>query len=426
MDRAIIYMGGGFGNINLYLSAAGAASNPLDALVELGWRVVLYDGRGSGSSDRGDPDFSLEARVLDLDAVIQRTGIDRFALWGSAQGGPVAIAYAVAHPDRVLQLVLAGTFAKGADWYAVNPTLRATRALSVMAEGDWEYFTLALANAITGFSDNDRASKIAAAFREGMSPSAFLSYREAGEKIDVTDLLPRVNVPTLVLHTPVNQLSNVDLMRVLASRIPEARLVTIDDTAPAIDAFLREGQARAAATPELPSGTAIILFADIADSTALTERLGDAAFRAEGAGARRLAADAGPRVARDARWKGQRWATASWRCSRRRDRRSRRRGAARRLAMTLVCRCTSACTPVTSPARKTRTAAQRLRRRGEHRVADQRAVGAGGGAGVGHRARRWRARPLACAFEDRGEQALKGVGEKVRVWAVGASEGALE
>ena len=103
---------------------------------------MLYDPRDRALRTETITDFSLDARLLDLEAVIERTRIDRFALWGIAQGGPVAIAYAVAHPDRVSQLVLAGTFAKGADWYAVNPTLRATRALGVMAEDDWEYFTL--------------------------------------------------------------------------------------------------------------------------------------------------------------------------------------------------------------------------------------------------------------------------------------------
>jgi class 3 adenylate cyclase len=71
-------------------------------------------------------------------------------------------------------------------------------------------------------------------------------------------------------------------MRVLASRIPEARLVTVDDVAVEIDAFLREGEVSdGSESVDVPSGTAVIFFADIVDSTSLTERLGDAAFRAK-------------------------------------------------------------------------------------------------------------------------------------------------
>ena len=150
-----------------------------------------------------------------------------------------------------------------------------------MAEEDWEYYTLALASALTGFRDSDLAKQAAAAFRAGMSARAYLSYRDASQKIDVTDLVPVLNVPALVLHNPANPVSKVDRLRVLASRIPNARLITTEDPAAAIDAFLREGEEQAEAPHELPTGMTAILFADIADSTALTERLGDAAFRAK-------------------------------------------------------------------------------------------------------------------------------------------------
>jgi class 3 adenylate cyclase len=268
--------------ILLHLSAVAAlAMQATDTLVGLGWRVIMYDGRGAGSSERGNTDFSLDGRLRDLEAVIERTGADRIALLGRGQGGPAAIAYAVKHPDRVSCLVLNATYAKGADYYQATPAWRIMQAAKTLAEEDWEYYTLALSNALTGFTNADLANRLAAVMRTGMSASAYRSYRDASEKIDVTDLLPLVNVPALVLHIPQNATSNVDLLRVLAARIPNARLASTDDPAPAIDAFLREGEEQVAAPSELPSGTAIILFADIADSTALTERLGDAAFRAK-------------------------------------------------------------------------------------------------------------------------------------------------
>jgi class 3 adenylate cyclase len=272
----------GFGNLHVHSSGVpGAGVQNTEALVRLGRRVIMYDGRGMGSSERGNTDFSLEGRLRDLEAVIERASVDRFALSGSFSGGPAAIAYAVQHPERVSHLLLVATYANGADYYKLIPAARATRATDTMAEEQWEYYTLAYANAITGFTDSQLAHRLADVFRSGMSGRAYTLHVGANEKIEVTDLLPLVNVPTLVVHLAQAPLSSIDLLRVLASRIPKARLITTDDVAMAVDAFLREGEEQAAVPADLASGTAVILFADIADSTALTERLGDAAFRAK-------------------------------------------------------------------------------------------------------------------------------------------------
>ena len=155
-----------------------------------------------------------------------------------------------------------------------------------IAEEDWEYYSLALAHFFTGFRDSGEANRLAAQYRAGISARAYLSYSHASEEVDVTDLLSLVNVPTLVLHIESRPISRIDLLRVVAAGIPNARLITTEDGIAAIDAFLREGEEQPAtlapARPEPvegPHGTAIILFADIVDSTALTERLGDTAFR---------------------------------------------------------------------------------------------------------------------------------------------------
>ena len=76
---------------------------------------VRYDGRGFGLSDRNVEDFSLDARVRDLEAVVDALGLERFALYGISAGGPTAIAYTVRHPERVSRLILAGTAAKVVD-----------------------------------------------------------------------------------------------------------------------------------------------------------------------------------------------------------------------------------------------------------------------------------------------------------------------
>jgi len=250
-------------------------------LASRGWRTVFYDGRGNGSSQRDVADVGLDARTLDLAAITETIGQDRFAVCGSQSGGPAAIVYAVRHPERLTHLVLANTSARGSDYQESTPTLRVARDLRHIAEDQWEFYTLALANAMTGFSDIETAGRLALAIRAGISPKNWVADRDGFQEIDLEGMLSSISVPTLVIHDRADTVGDFSALTTkLASRIPDARFVATDDAPRAIDEFLREGgEPQANAPGTLPSGTAIILFTDIADSTALTERLGDAAFR---------------------------------------------------------------------------------------------------------------------------------------------------
>jgi class 3 adenylate cyclase len=121
--------------------------------------------------------------------------------------------------------------------------------------------------------------------RASSDPVTHRAIWNAWEEYDVTSLLPSISMPTLVVHNKNSRLVPVEVGRRTAGTIPGARFAPIDDpiysTVPGlIERFVQE-TSTTAATPDLPSGTAVILFADIAGSTALTERLGDAAFRAK-------------------------------------------------------------------------------------------------------------------------------------------------
>ena len=96
--------------------------------------LVRYDGRGTGLSERDVTDYSLDTRVRDLEAVVERLGFDRFALWGTADWGPVAVAYAVRHPERVSHLILWCTYASTSDqaW---------AKTLDDLIMTDWEMAT---------------------------------------------------------------------------------------------------------------------------------------------------------------------------------------------------------------------------------------------------------------------------------------------
>jgi class 3 adenylate cyclase len=251
-------------------------------------KLVRYDYRGSGLSERQVTDFSLEAHVLDLEAVVSRLGLERFALLGLQHSGPPAIAYAARHPERVSHLLLWSVYARASDWLRL-PEIQALRALGGQ---DWEFYTETVAHSLLGWSEGEPARRYAALVRESVRPEFMQTVViPTLNKVDVTPLLPQVSAPTLVLKRPQHEL-DVDMARGLASRIPDARLVLLEgeSNAPylgdteavlqAIDDFLGEEE-KPAAGPELPEGMAVLLFADIAESTALTEQLGDSAFRAK-------------------------------------------------------------------------------------------------------------------------------------------------
>jgi class 3 adenylate cyclase len=136
-----------------------------------------------------------------------------------------------------------------------------------------------------GYEDEDYAHELAQYLRACVEPEAHRAAIDAVEHYDVSTLLPAIKVPTLVVHNQNSPWLGIHTGRRLASEITDSRFVPVDDLmyeqlAALIDDFLREGEGPTK-PHNVPSGTAIILFTDIADSTALTERLGDAAFRAK-------------------------------------------------------------------------------------------------------------------------------------------------
>ncbi len=243
--------------------------------------LVRYDARGSGLSDRDVTDFSVEALVRDVEAVTDDAGLERFALLAFQSSGPVAIAYAARHPERVSSLVLWHTAARGADLFSES-----WESLLNLIKKDWKLGSEALTHAWFGWRLAEIAHQFAAMMREAASPETFLSFWEQVKGWDVSALLPELKVPTLVAHRRRYPYVSVEAARKMAASIPEARLLLFEgsttlmteEVQAAVTKFLLESEVPTAPSA-LPSGTAIILFADIVDSTALTERLGDAAFR---------------------------------------------------------------------------------------------------------------------------------------------------
>lgn len=195
------------------------------------YTLLRYDERGCGLSDWDAADLSFEAWVRDLEAVVDAAGLERFSLLGSSQGGPVAIAYAVRHPERVSHLVLYGSFALG----------RLLRSQQEREEGE-----LMIRLAELGWGKEDPAFR--EVFTQQFLPTGTLEQhrsfsefqrlttspanaaqlmREQGI-VDVRELLPKVSCPTLVLHPTGDLRIPFEQGRLLATLIPGARFVPLE------------------------------------------------------------------------------------------------------------------------------------------------------------------------------------------------------
>ena len=248
------------------------------------FRLVWYDSRGSGLSDREAIDFSMDAMIRDLQAVVEGAGLTGFAMSALGDAVPIALTHATIRPEKISSLVLVDGWMKFSDYHQ-KPAIVAARALS---GGDWTLYTETLARVLFGFESQAIAAQFAAYIRECVEPEALrAAFSSQGiDAWDVSALLPRMSAHTLVVHNKNNRWLPVQVGQRLAASIPNARFQLVDDMiyeqlAGIITAFLGESDQIAQRQADLPSGTAIILFADIADSTALTERVGDAAFRAK-------------------------------------------------------------------------------------------------------------------------------------------------
>jgi class 3 adenylate cyclase/pimeloyl-ACP methyl ester carboxylesterase len=259
-----------------------------EGIVAAGMTLVRFDPRGSGLSQRDVSDISPVARARDLEAVIGRLGFDRFAVIAIEFGAIPAIEYAAMHPDQISRLILMNPASRWTDLIAETQRGQSLRAMV----DDWEMFTENLPRVSFGFGYKD-AGRYAAFIRASIGHDMYM--RILSEPIDALSSAGRVEAPTLVIrHTGLEWLS-MQSTRDLVTAMVNARMVAIEgdytdhpgQTTRAILGFLAgytpilsaptaiDRQAGAVGS----SGTAIILFADIADSTALTERLGDAAFR---------------------------------------------------------------------------------------------------------------------------------------------------
>jgi pimeloyl-ACP methyl ester carboxylesterase/DNA-binding CsgD family transcriptional regulator len=194
--------------------------------------LVLYDSRGMGSSDRriDADDLGVDAHRRDLDAVVAASGFERVALLGYYHSVATAIAFAAEQPARVSRMVLFGGSARMRD--ATGPVQ--TQALLSLVDQDWDLFAESAAHAWMGWSAGDSGRLVADAFRTAVTPALARAWFAAAAAIDVTDRLPRVGAPTLVLHRQGERQIPVEVSRRLAAALPRGRLVELPGSTPTL------------------------------------------------------------------------------------------------------------------------------------------------------------------------------------------------
>lgn len=178
------------------------------------FRLVQYDGRGTGHSQRDPGELTFDSLLADLDAVLAQVHASDAGLVGLFNTCPLALTLAATDPGRVSRLALYGGTARG--WAPMRSA--ETQALLSLIEQDWELFTETAAHTWMGWSSGEAARDAARSFREGVTPAIARSMLQLTSGVDVSDRVGQVTQPTLVLHKP-------GLTQVT---VPEARSLSAD------------------------------------------------------------------------------------------------------------------------------------------------------------------------------------------------------
>ncbi len=260
-------------------------------------RLILFDKRGQGMSDRVSGAPTLEVRMDDVRAVMDAVGSERAALLGSSEGGPMSILFAATYPNRVWALVLVGSAARELwapdyPWGAREDDYRRAQEHIEREWGSAE-FGARFADRLAPSADGEGKRALARLLRQSVSPGAAAALWRMNRDIDVRHVLSAIRIPTLVLNRIGDLPNTVAGSRFLAEHIAGARHVELPGSDHAIHAgdpepplreierFLTEvSDERGWDEAEPERVLATVLFTDIVDSTAKASELGDARWRA--------------------------------------------------------------------------------------------------------------------------------------------------
>ena len=254
-------------------------------------RLIRFDKRGTGLSDRPVKMATLEERAEDIRAVMDDVGIQRANLIGVSEGGSMACLFAATHPERVISLMIWGAQARwiNSPDHPWGQTQEEHDQMLASIQDDWPSFDY-----ITGFGagvgrDADPAfiESVGRYMRAAASPSAVRAYETMNGQIDTRPILPSIQAPTLVMNRTGDSCANVEAARDMASRIQGAKFIEypgnshsmmLDD----METILSDIQEFITGERPIDSSDRIlatVLFLDIASSTERAAELGDSAWR---------------------------------------------------------------------------------------------------------------------------------------------------
>ena len=252
-------------------------------------RIVVFDKRGQGLSDRPADPPTLEESMDDLRAVLEAAACERPAILGISEGGPMSMLFAATYPERISSLILYGTYARmvRSDDFPLGIPGEALDRWGEMVRQEWGGPVGLRHWAPSAIGDPEFERWWARLLRQGTSPAGAIALFDLYRKLDVRGALSSIDVPALVLHRAEDRIVPVRQGRFLAERIEGARLVELegadhlawtgdqDTLLDEVEEFLTG--ARRAREPERALAT--VLFTDIVASTETAAGLGDRRWR---------------------------------------------------------------------------------------------------------------------------------------------------
>lgn len=247
--------------------------------------VVMFDKRGTGMSDRVGDLPGMDERMDDVRAVMDAAGLDRAAVFGISEGGSLAAMFAAHHPERCEALILYGAFADFTAWFPTHKDLEGLLSYIDTGWGSGQSLPLFAPESADDVALQQWWGRFE---RLGADPGSAISLMRMNSQIDITDILPSIHVPTLVIHRTGDTTIDFDGGVALAEGIPDAKLVELPGTdhlpfvgdnplriVDEIEHFLTGEKSE----PQADRILATLLFTDIVDSTARADAIGDERWR---------------------------------------------------------------------------------------------------------------------------------------------------
>lgn len=217
---------------NLELDRESPIWGPWLAELRKGRRLVRYDFRGTGMSDLDCGPFSLEAAVSDMEAVADAAGLERFPIFAASQSAAVSFAFAARHPDRVSRIVSYGGWPQGAKIRSGASDASVSDALATMIRLGWGQpdggFMRSFSTMFMPSASKAQIDAFVALQRNSTTGERAVEIRDVISYYDVTDILPQVRCPVLVLHARHDNLHPFSQAQLLTRLLPDAHLTMLD------------------------------------------------------------------------------------------------------------------------------------------------------------------------------------------------------